>query len=376
MILVSVVMFSLWGAASAQMPSIAPLPPSPVSGYVWVDSGTKLYSVTYLGQTYSAGVIVGAYVPPDMILDKKYDLYFYVTRDPTIIFSLVPTKVVIGVAICVGFGLTEAGKGVFLRLSILVLDSEFKAWTWLVYPYDPETYLISSPPQIVYNSFGDIPTRRWDGGVASSLIGSVKVSTTPPKGTSRIMLEASPKPGYAGKPVTISGVMYGSWRCISGVVIGKPVEITTGWGFRAVVTTNDRGEFSVDTTVPSTVYSPPVPYPITATFYEDQDLTGASAIITYEVIAKAPTTITISYVGNREFGGYLRRADTGAYLVYKPVKLTVTYLSGTTWRTDSFDLQTRQDGYYSLEFLLYWNQATIAFEGDDTYAPSSATITR
>jgi len=56
--------------------------------------------------------------------------------------------------------------------------------------------------------------------------------------------------------------------------------------------------------------------------------------------------------------------------------LTVTYLFGTTWRTDTFDLQTRHDGLWELEFLFYWNRATIAFEGDDTYAPSTATITR
>jgi len=63
-------------------------------------------------------------------------------------------------------------------------------------------------------------------------------------------------------------------------------------------------------------------------------------------------------------------------LVYKPVKLTVTYLSGTTWQTTTYDLQTRQDGYWNLEFLFYWNSATVTFEGDETYAPSSATVTR
>jgi len=197
------------------------------------------------------------------------------------------------------------------------------------------------------------------------------------RGTCRIVLDASPKPGYVGKPVRIIGVMYGSWRCIrDGMVVGKPVEITAGWGFRAVVVTNDRGEFSIDTTAPSTVYSPPVPYLITAAFYEDQDLTGTSATITYQIIAKTPTTITISYVGNREFAGYLRRTDTGEYLAYKPVKLTVTYVSGGTWQTTTYNLQTRQDGYWTLEFLFYWSSATITFEGDETYASSTATITR
>jgi len=192
-------------------------------------------------------------------------------------------------------------------------------------------------------------------------------------GSCRFVLDASPKPGYAYQSMTIFGTLLGSWRCIrDGMVVGKPVEIKTGWGFSTVLTTDYYGQFSVTTNCPAQGGT----YPITATFYEDQDLTGSSTTISYEVIAKIPTTITISYVGNREFGGYLRRADTGAYLAYKPVKLTVHYLSGTSWQTATYDLQTRQDGYYSLEFLFYWNQATISFEGDETYAPSSATITR
>jgi len=193
------------------------------------------------------------------------------------------------------------------------------------------------------------------------------------RGTCRIELNASPKPGYVGKPVNISGVMYGSWHCVrDGMVVGKPVTITADWGFSTIAVTDYYGRFSVTTNCPSTAGT----YPITATFYEDQDLRGNSTSILYVVTSKIPTSITISYIANREFGGYLRRADTGAYLAYRPVKLTVTYLSGTTWRTDTFDLQTRQDGYYSLEFLFYWNQATIVFEGDETYASSQATITR
>jgi len=193
------------------------------------------------------------------------------------------------------------------------------------------------------------------------------------KGTTRIVLDASPKPGYANTPVTISGVLYGSWRRIrDGVVINSSVTVTTGWGFSTVLTTNYYGQFSVSTSCPSTGAT----YQITATFYEDQDLKGNSTTIQYQVIAKIPTTITISYVANRQFEGYLRRADTGAYLAYKPVKLTVTYLSGTTWQIATFDLQTRQDGYYSLEFLFYWKEANILFGGDETYTASQATITR
>ena len=208
----------------------------------------------------------------------------------------------------------------------------------------------------------------------------VKVNVAAEKGTTRIVLDASPKPGIVNKPVTISGTLYGSWRRIrDGMVINTPVTVSTDWGFSTVLTTNYYGQFSVETNCPSTgALNATRTYQITATFYEDEDLTGTSTTISYEVIAKILTTITISYVAFRQFAGYLRRADTGwgEYLAYKPVKLTVHYFSGTTWQTATFNLQTRHDGYYSLEFLFYWNWATISFEGDETYASSQATITR
>jgi hypothetical protein len=188
-------------------------------------------------------------------------------------------------------------------------------------------------------------------------------------------LDASPKPGYANKPVTISGVLYGSWRCIrDGMVVGKPVELTTGWGFTTTLTTDYYGRFSVTTNCPAQGGT----YPVTATFYEDEDLTGSSTTIQYEVIAKIPTTITISFVGNRYFQGYLRRADTNALLPYKPVKLTVEYTTdgGRTWRTVTWSFTTTSAGSWSFEFMYLWRKATIVFEGDETFAPSQATITR
>ena len=211
------------------------------------------------------------------------------------------------------------------------------------------------------------------GGLTRTTSFTLTITSEDVKGRTRIALDASPNPGYVNKPVTISGVLYGSWRSIKdGVVVGKPIGITVNWDFSATVVTGPDGQFSVTTDCPSMGGT----HSITATFYEDQELTGSSATVNYEVIAKIPTTITIGYVGNREFGGYLKRADTGAYLGYKPVKLTVTYLSGSTWRTDTFDLQTRFDGYWSLEFLFYWSSATVNFAGDETFASSSASITR
>jgi len=372
-ILLSVLTFSLWGVKSFQTSSVPPPPPPPVSRYIWVDSGTNFYSVKYLGVNYSAGIVVGAYLPPDVSLDKRYDLYFYVTQDHAVTWSPIPTKVIIGVCIGVGFGLTTAGKGVFLRLSVLWQDDEALNKTWLVYLYDPpQMYLVSSSPEIVYNTFGDIPTGRWDG----PFVGVVKVSTIPEKGTSRIILDASPTPGYVGKPVRIFGVLYGSWRCISGIVAGKPVEIRTGWGFRAVVTTNGRGEFSINTTTPPTVYSPPVMFSITATFYEDEDLTGTFTTVQYQVLAKVETTLSLSHSRIQygmgmatRFYGYLKEKDSGAPVAGKTIQLT-TLGGGNAW---TYSLTTNSAGYYELAYTSdsgIFNWAEASFNGDDPYLPS------
>jgi len=154
----------------------------------------------------------------------------------------------------------------------------------------------------------------------------------------------------------------------------------------ATTTTSQKTTFSTTTTettrttVPTTTTTT-ITLPATTTTTQTSSTTfytttTQTTSVTVPTTAATPTTISISYVANRQFEGYLRRADTGAYLAYKPVKLTVSYLSGTAWQTATFELQTRQDGAWELEFLFYWRTATITFEGGETYAPSSTTITR
>ena len=238
-------------------------------------------------------------------------------------------------------------------------------------PKFTSTCMITTSSSVLPGSY-PITVIGTGGGLTRTTSFTLTITSQDVKGRTRIALDASPKPGYVNRPVTISGVLYGSWCSIKdGVVLGKPIRITVNWDFSATVVTGPDGQFSVTTDCPSTGST----HSITATFYEDQELTGSSATISYEVIAKIPTVITISYVGNREFGGYLKRADTGAYLGYKPIKLTVTYLYAGTWYTMTYELQTRLDGYWSLEFLFYWSSATVTFAGDETYASSSASIT-
>jgi uncharacterized protein (DUF983 family) len=200
---------------------------------------------------------------------------------------------------------------------------------------------------------------------------------TADKGTVRFVLDVSPKPGYAGKPVTISGVMYGSWRCIrDGVVVTKPVEITTGWGFKTTVTVGADGRFSVVATGPSNGGA----YSVTATFYEDQDLAGNSATVTYQVVQYVETVLSLGHrsvadnSGNgRLFSGYLKEKNGGKPVASKTIKLTI--VSGGNAMT--FTLETNSQGYYEYKFNGnggIFTSATASFAGDNTFLPSTAKV--
>jgi hypothetical protein len=202
-------------------------------------------------------------------------------------------------------------------------------------------------------------------------------ASTAEKGTVRFVLDVSPKPGYAGKSVTISGVMYGSWRCIrDGVVVTKPVEITTGWGFKATVTVGADGRFSVVATGPSTGGS----YAVTVTFYEDQDLAGSSATVTYQVVQYVETVLSLGHrsvadnSGNgRLFSGYLKEKNGGKPVASKTIKLTI--ISGGNAMT--FTLKTNSQGYYEYKFNGnggIFSSATASFAGDSTFLPSTAKV--
>lgn len=115
-----------------------------------------------------------------------------------------------------------------------------------------------------------------------------------------------------------------------------------------------------------------------ATFSSTTTTSSLTSYQTTASTAKIPTTITIQYSGNRRFQGDLKRADTGAYLARMPVKLTVTYLDGTTMRTATYNTSTGRDGSWRLQFpnnRYNWRKATILFEGDDTYALSQYAVT-
>jgi len=194
-----------------------------------------------------------------------------------------------------------------------------------------------------------------------------------PRGTTRILFDASPKPGTMNNPVTFSGTLLGSWRPIrDGMVVNRPVEVRTGWGFGAVVNTDDYGRFAVSTTCPSMGGF----YDITATFYEDQDLEGNSTTISYQVIEYIETTLTLSHRyesggmgGARRFYGYLREKNTGNPVPGKTVRLTI-YSGGYAF---IFDITTNSQGYYDYLFtgnsgIFTW--AESRFAGSGMYLPS------
>jgi len=194
-----------------------------------------------------------------------------------------------------------------------------------------------------------------------------------PRGTTRILFDASPKPGTINNPVTFSGTMLGSWRPIrDGMVVNRPVEVRTGWGFVATVNTDDYGRFTVPTTCPSKGGF----YDITATFYEDQDLQGNSTTISYQIIEYIETTLTLSHSyeaggmgAARRFYGYLKEKNAGNPVRNKTVRLTI-YSGGYAF---VFDVTTNSQGYYDYLFttnngIFTWAEARFA--GSGLYLPS------
>ena len=161
------------------------------------------------------------------------------------------------------------------------------------------------------------------------------------------------------------------------MVVGKPVEIVTSWGFRTTVNTGSysqehQGRFSVITNCP------PVGgmYSITATFYEDQDLTGCSATISYQVTANVETTLSLSYLKVQsgmglatKFYGYLKEKDSGTPVAGKTVLVTILG-GGSAW---THTVQTDNNGYYELVYtnnsgIFTWAEAR--FNGEGMYLPS------
>jgi hypothetical protein len=156
------------------------------------------------------------------------------------------------------------------------------------------------------------------------------------------------------------------------MVVNRPVEVRTGWGFIATVNTDDYGRFTVPTSCPSKGGF----YDITATFYEDQDLQGNSTTKSYQIIEFIETTLTLTHRyesggmgGARRFYGYLREKNTGNPVPNKTVRLTI-YSGGYGY---IFDVTTNSQGYYDYLFttnsgIFTWAEARFA--GSGLYLPS------
>jgi hypothetical protein len=216
------------------------------------------------------------------------------------------------------------------------------------------------------------------GGVTRSTTFMLTIVSPCQKGDCRIVLDASPKHGLVNQPVTIFGVMYGSWRCVrDGVVVGKPVEIVTSWGFRTTVYTGSysqehQGRFSVITNCPPAGGM----YSITATFYEDEDLQGGSQTISLQVVEYIETTLSLSSTPIQsgagmatKFYGYLKEKDSGTPVAGKTVLVTILG-GGSAW---TYTVQTDNNGYYEQIYtnnngIFTWAEAR--FNGEGMHLPS------
>jgi hypothetical protein len=202
---------------------------------------------------------------------------------------------------------------------------------------------------------------------------TITIATTVKGSSSLSGLAASPSPGAVNQPVTISGTLQGSWSGLSGVLVGKQVQVSTDWGFSTNLVTGADGKFAVTTNCPATGGT----YSITATFSGDAYFTGSSSNIpNYQIVASIETTLTLSHRfvsgemgGQRLFYGYLRRKDNGQGVGGMTIRITIQ--SGGQPLT--FDVATRSDGYYEYMFTTnngIFNWAEARFAGSGLYLPS------
>jgi len=194
-------------------------------------------------------------------------------------------------------------------------------------------------------------------------------AATTVKGASSVSgLAASPSSGAVNQPVTISGILQGSWSGLNGVLVAKQVQVSTNWGFNTIVVTGSDGKFSASTNCPAVSGT----YSITASFAGDAYFIDSSASIpNYQVVASIETVLTLSHRyessgmgGARRFYGYLKEKNSGLPIPNKTVRLTV-YSGGYAF---IFDVTTNSQGYYDYLFtgnsgVFTWAEARFAGSG-------------
>ena len=191
------------------------------------------------------------------------------------------------------------------------------------------------------------------------------------RGTTRMTASVAPNPAFGGSPVTVSGMLYGSWKGLKdGGLGGMLIKIkvwNASWSYSTTTASQEGGVISKTMNAPSWAGT----YTVTLTFDGDPNFGGctASTSLTVYVLIETTLSLTQRYEssgmgGARRFYGYLRRKDNGQGLGGFTVRLTI-YSGGYAF---IFDVVTNSQGYYDYLFttnngIFTWAEARFAGSG-------------
>ena len=145
-------------------------PPQPEPNYVWSTSEENFYYADYDGQTYPTGMVVGAYLPQNVVPNQKHTLYFYVTRmlDPIPSLPFYQQAFLFGFCFGVFYALPSPAfpypDGIHIGVGCLgIFDMKIWHIGFSGAQFSKDFSFSATYPEISYPSFASIPQGAWDG---------------------------------------------------------------------------------------------------------------------------------------------------------------------------------------------------------------------
>jgi len=203
------------------------------------------------------------------------------------------------------------------------------------------------------------------------ILAAARYALNDERGTTRMTASIAPNPAFGGSPVTVSGMLYGTWKALKDGGLGgmlikiKVYNIT--WSYSTTTVSQEGGVISKTLNAPSAAGT----YTVMLTYDGDPNFEGCTASTSLTVYILIETTLTLTHRfessgmgGARRFYGYLREKNTGNPVPGKTVRLTI-YSGGYAY---IFDITTNSQGYYDYLFtgnsgIFTWAEARFAGSG-------------
>lgn len=149
-------------------------PPQPEPNYVWSDSSSTFYYITYEGKAYPVGIIIGAYLPQEIKPNENTTLYFYTTRIFNLPASFFAGGAPLGPGFCIGPSYFPLERRLYLHIGVSFFF-EFDRWMWhipIAY-FGARIFLSITYPNMSYPNLEAIPYGQWDGPYEAHVIVTV-----------------------------------------------------------------------------------------------------------------------------------------------------------------------------------------------------------